>query len=186
VQTCPPQLTAKTQTVLQCAFADEVQTRLMLPGCSPELLRKRLVDLIVFTERCSTRIAKYCSVWLWVVRFQPGSDSSVPLYQWTHFVLCSNFLQNSHLLRIMLSCSERKNLRGRRFPSEDTRNGCRSRASAPTARAWKISSYVMKSAWKSLETAWKNRGSRRANTHVLLASIHAKRAGGNLTLWLPT
>jgi hypothetical protein len=46
----------------------------------------------------------------------------------------------------------------------------------PTARAWKISSYVITSAGTSLESIWKNRGLMSEDIHVLflspLTSIH--------------
>jgi hypothetical protein len=60
-----------------------------------------------------------------------------------------------------------------------SRNGFESRTSPCTARAWKISSHIMSSAWTSLETTWKNRGMMSKDIRVLflfpLTSVHVKK-----------
>jgi hypothetical protein len=68
-----------------------------------------------------------------------------------------------------------------------SRNSFRNRTSPSTARAWKISSYVMTSAWTSLETMWKNRGLMSKDIHMLflcpLTSVNVKK---NTEFYFPT
>jgi hypothetical protein len=65
-------------------------------------------------------------------------------------------------------------------------SGFGSRTSPATARAWKISLYVMTSTWTSLETMWKNKGLMSKNVCMLsLSHLHSHKKIGNLTFWLP-